>query len=125
LITAVDMLYGQPSLGEKDEGYRDLLEERTYRAWKAVAPEDAQAQRFLAEVHAMRAFAVAFLVLALVALVGGHFYGRDASSAGTYGTMAVAYMVLFVAALWRMENKAATFAKHVLIGVVEAKKGAR
>jgi hypothetical protein len=119
VLTALNMLYGQPSLGEKDEGYRDLLEERTYRAWKAVAPEDAQAQRFLAETHAMRAFAVAFFALTLLALVGGYFYGGEASSAGTYGTIAVAYAVLFVAASWRMENKAVTFAKHMLIAVVE------
>lgn len=66
---------GEWPLGEKDEGYRKLLEDRTYRAWKTVAPDDPQAQRFLAETHAMRAFAAAFLVLLVVTLPGAGIYG--------------------------------------------------
>jgi hypothetical protein len=77
VLVALDRLYGESPLGEKDEGYRTLLEERTYRAWKTVAPDDTQAQRFQAEAHAMRAFAMAFFFLVLVALVSGYLYGRD------------------------------------------------
>ena len=63
-------------MGEKNKGYHKLLEDRTYRAWKTVAPDDPQAQRFLAEAHAMRAFAAAFLVLFVVTLLGPVIYGH-------------------------------------------------
>ncbi len=111
--------YGESSLGEKEEGYRKLLEDRTYRAWKTVAPGDPQAQRFLAEVHAMRAFALAFLVLVVVVLAGAAIYGDEDMTLRTHGTLAVLYALLFVISVWRMENKAVTFARHVLTAFAE------
>jgi hypothetical protein len=124
VLEALDATYGELSLGEHDKGYRKLLEDRTYRAWKTVAPGDPQAQRFLAETHAMRAFAAAFLILALVTLAGGFFYGDENMTARTHGTLIMAYGVLFVASLWRMEDKAVSFARHVLAAVAEeATKG--
>jgi hypothetical protein len=122
VLQAVRALCGESPLGEGDKGYREALEERTYRAWKIVAPNDAQAQRFLAEAHAMRAFATAFFSLALVTLVGGYFYGGEALTFKVHGVLTVAYALLFAAALWRMEDKSVTFARHVLAAVVEENK---
>lgn len=119
VLGALRSAYGESALEEKDEGYRKFLEDRTYRAWKTVAPSDPQAQRFLAEVHAMRAFAVAFLVLLVVTLVGTGIYGKGDMNLRTHGTLAVLYALLLLASLWRMENKAVTFARHVLITFVE------
>jgi hypothetical protein len=115
VLKALRTAYGELPEGEKDRDYRKLLEDRTYRAWKTVAPNDPQAQRFLAEVHAMRAFAVAFLVLFVVVLAGAGIYGDGNMTLRTHGTLAVLYALLFVMAVWRMENKATTFARHVLI----------
>ncbi len=67
----------------------------------------------------MRAFAVAFLALASVTLAGGYFYGGEDLTVRTHGTLAVIYALLFVASLWRMEDKAVTFARHVLAAFVE------
>ncbi len=114
VLGALRAAYGEPSLGEKDAGYRKLLEDRTYRAWKTVAPDDPQAQRFLAEVHAMRAFALAFLVLFVVVLGGAGIYGDGNMTLRTHGTLAVVYALLFAISVWRMENKAVIFARHVL-----------
>lgn len=114
MLGALRAAYGESSLGEKEEGYRKLLEDRTYRAWKTVAPGDPQAQRFLAEVHAMRAFALAFLVLFVVVLAGAGIYGDGDMTLRTHGTLAVLYALLFLICVWRMENKAVTFARHVL-----------
>jgi hypothetical protein len=123
VLGALEKLYGKLPVDEKEDRYRDALEERTYRAWKMVAAGDPQAQRFQAEAHAMRAFATAFVVLTLVALIGGFFFGGEASRLATYGGLAVTYLLLFVAAVWRMENKSVTFAQHVLARVVgNAKK---
>jgi hypothetical protein len=122
VLVALDRLYGESPLGEKDEGYRTLLEERTYRAWKTVAPDDTQAQRFQAEAHAMRAFAMAFFFLVLVALVSGYLYVGATSGLMTYASLAVMYTLLFIAALWRMEEKSVTFARHVLARVVDHNK---
>lgn len=115
VLGALRIAYGQSSLGMKDEGYRKLLEDRTYRAWKTVAPTDPQGQRFLAEVHAMRAFAASFLVLFVVTLAGAVMYGDEVMTLRTHGTLAVLYVFLFLGALWRMEDKAVTFARHVLV----------
>lgn len=127
VLRALDALCGGSHLGEGDKGYREVLEERTYRAWKTVAPNDAQAQRFLAEAHAMRAFAVVFFSLALVTLVGGYFYGEEALTFRVHGVLVVAYAFLFLAALWRMEDKSVTFARHLLAAVAgeDRKKGAQ
>lgn len=111
--------HGELPLGEEDKGYRKLLEDRTYRAWKTVAPDDPQAQRFLAEVHAMRAFAAAFLVLFVVTLLGAGIYGDANMTLRTHGTLSVLYSLLFLASLWRMENKAVTFARHALVAFTE------
>jgi hypothetical protein len=119
VLAALDTLYGKSPLKEKDEGYRASLEERTYRAWKTVAPDDPQAQRFLAEAHAMRAFAMAFFLLVLIALVSGYPYEGDTPRLVTCAFLAVTYALLFGAALWRMEDKSVTFAQHVLARVVE------
>lgn len=126
VLDALDRSYGDSSADANSKEYRKLLEDRTYRAWKAVAPDDPQAQRFLAEVHAMRAFAVAFFVLAVVTLAGAGVYGNEDLSWRVHGTLALAYALLFVVSLWRMENKAVTFARHVLnafVGKVDNRKG--
>jgi hypothetical protein len=114
VLEALDKSFGKSSVDAGGKEYRKLLEDRTYRAWKAVAPGDPQAQRFLAEVHAMRAFATAFFVLFVVTLVGGGIYGDEGVTLRTDGTLAVLYAVLFLISLWRMENKSVTFARHVL-----------
>ena len=119
VLAALRAAYGEPPVGEEEPGYRKLLEDRTYRAWKTVAPDDPQAQRFLAEVHAMRAFALAFLVLVVVVLAGAGIYGEGKMTPRTYGTLAGLYALLFVVSAWRMENKAATFARHVLAAFAE------
>lgn len=114
-LGALRTAYGESPLGENDKGYRKLLEDRTYRAWKTIAPDDPQAQRFLAEAHAMRAFAAAFLVLVVVTLLGAGIYGDEDMTLRTHGTLSVLYALLFLASLWRMENKAVTFARHALV----------
>ncbi len=119
VLDALRAAYGELPLGEKAEGYRELLEDRTYRAWKTVEPSDPQAQRFLAEVHAMRAFAAAFLVLFVETLAGAGIYGKDDLTLRIHGTLAVLYALLFLTSLWRMENKALTFARHVLVAFAE------
>lgn len=119
VLTAISAAYGESPLGDRDEGYRKLLEDRTYRAWKAVAPSDPQAHRFLAEVHAARAFAVAFFVLCVVTLVGAGIYGDEDMTLQIHGTLAVVYVLLLSISLWRMENKAVTFARHVLFNFAE------
>jgi hypothetical protein len=53
-LGALRAAQGELPFAEKDKGYRKLLEDGTYRAWKTVVPDEPQAQRFLAEVHAMR-----------------------------------------------------------------------
>jgi hypothetical protein len=121
VLTALNKLYGKPPFDEKDTRYRGELEERTYRAWKTVAPGDPQAQRFQAEAHAMRAFAVAFFLLFLITLLSpviGCFIGGGTSNLITSVSLAIIYVLLFVAALWRMEDKSVTFARHVLIRIV-------
>jgi hypothetical protein len=122
VLKTLDNAYGPSPLGEKDEGYTRMLEDRTYRAWKAIADGDAQAQRFLAEVHTMRAFAVAFLTLAIVTVVGALLYGDGGMTWKTHGTLVVVYGLLFVTMLWRMEDKAVTFARHVLSAFVESQQ---
>jgi hypothetical protein len=119
VVGALRATYGESPLGEKDQGYRKFLEDRTYRAWKTVAPNDPQAQRFLAEVHAMRAFAAAFVVLFVVTVAGAGIYGDEDMTLRAHGTMAALYAVLFLASLWRLENKAVAFARHVLAAFTE------
>lgn len=119
VLATLGAAYGESPLGDRDEGYRKLLEDRTYRAWKAVAPTDPQAHRFLAEVHAARAFAVAFFVLFVVTLAGAGIYGDEDMTLRIHGTLAVVYVLLLSISLWRMENKAVTFARHVLFNFVE------
>jgi len=118
-LGALQAAHGELPLGEKDKGYRKLLEDRTYRAWKTVAPDDPQAARFLAEAHAMRAFAVAFFVLFAVTLLGPVIYKDGNMSLRTHGTLSVLYALLFLASLWRMENKAVTFARHALVAFTD------
>ena len=119
VLGAIEGTYGESTLREKDKGYLKFLEDRTYRAWKTVAPSDPQAQRFLAEVHAVRAFAMAFLLLLAVTIAGTAIYGEGGMNLRTHGTLAGLYALLFLASLWRMENKAVTFARHALIAFVE------
>lgn len=118
-LGALRTAHGELPLGEKDKGYRKLLEDRTYRAWKSVAPNNPQAQRFLAEAHAMRAFAAAFLVLFVVTLLGAGVYGDGDITLRTHGTLSVLYALLFLASLWRMDNKSVTFARHTLVTFTE------
>lgn len=118
--------YGEFPLSEKDDGYRKLLEDRTFRAWKSISPDDPQARRFLAEVHAMRAFAAAFLVLFVVTTAGAGIYAEGDMTLRLHGTLAVLYALLLLTSLWRMENKAAAFARHVLVayaGKVSEREG--
>lgn len=119
MLEALRAAHGELPLGEEDKGYGKLLEDRTYRAWKAVAPDDPQAQRFLAEAHAMRAFAAAFLILFVVTLLGAYIYRGGDMTWRTHGTLSVLYALLFLASLWRMENKAVTFARHALVTFTE------
>ncbi len=119
VLKALRAHYGELPLGEKDYGYRELLEDRTFRAWKTVSPGDPQARRFLAEVHAMRAFAAAFLVLFVVTLAGAAIYATGDMTLRIHGTLAVLYALLFLTWVWRMENKAVTFARHVLVAFTE------
>jgi hypothetical protein len=115
VLKALRTTYGELPEAKRDRDYRKLLEDKTYRAWKTIAPNDPQAQRFQAEMHAMRAFAVASLILLTVTLAGAGIYGDGNMTLRTHGTLAVLYALLFVTAVWRMENKAVTFARHVLI----------
>jgi hypothetical protein len=43
-LVAIRAAHRELSMGEKDKGYRKLLEDRTYRAWKTVALADPQVQ---------------------------------------------------------------------------------
>ncbi len=119
VLDALRTNYGELPPGEEDKGYRKLLEDRTYRAWKFVSPSDPQAQRFLAEVHAMRAFAAAFLILTVVTLAGAGIYGKGDITWRIHGTLTVLCLLLVLTLSLRMENKAETFARHVLVAFAE------
>jgi hypothetical protein len=95
------------------EPYRRYLEETTYRVVKQVRAGDTLTDRLQAEHHQMRAAAVGFAVLAIVAVLGKFIDSPE--SWWTNVIVAAMYFGLSVLALWRMEGKANHFAKHALV----------
>jgi hypothetical protein len=97
--------------------YRKLLDEKVFRLYKKIEATDSRVTRFLAEHHQMRAYAVAFTILALISLATIPLSSSPPcwvhlALAGTYG-------VLAALSIWRKEGKDIALARHVLARFLE------
>jgi hypothetical protein len=112
ILAALAVRYGTLPPPDPTGTYRQRLEEVTYRALKHERAKDPLTDRFQAEHHQMRAAAVGFAALAVLAASGPLL--DSPTSWGANGGVAAIYALLCALALWRMEDKAVHFAKHVL-----------
>lgn len=120
-LAALQARYGTRPPGRADVTSYDHLKGMTLQAYKWVEGKDTLVSRHLAQQHQMRAFSVAFTLLAIVAFTGaayGAWFSRTTPVAPLIFLGAV-YGVLATLAWWRMVEKDRTFAKHVLCRFLE------
>ena len=79
------------------------VEEVTYRVYKTIADKDEIAPRFLAETHGMRAYAISFLLLSLITIIGSKLIGEFTWS--IHGLFSILFAILALLAFRRMEDK--------------------
>jgi hypothetical protein len=99
------------------DDYRDLLDEKSFRLYKQIESTDTTVPRYLAEQHQMRAYAVAFTILAVVALAS--IPVDPSPPCQVHLGMAGVYSLLAVLSIWRMEDKRRTLGRHVLTRFLE------
>lgn len=118
-VNAVEKRYGSlPAPSHAD--YHRHLDEKLFRLYKMMAATDSTVPRFLAEYHQMRAYAVAFTILAMATLISILFESSQPfwvhlMLAGTYGLLAVL-------SLWRMDGKGVALGRHILARFMEPER---
>lgn len=110
VLDALVQRYGElPEPG--DAKHQRRLQEVTYRAYKHVRASDPDAGRLFAEHHQMRAYAVAFALLAIIAMVSIPF--GNLRPCLIHMAIAVGYGSLAWLFTKRMEKKDNELAHHV------------
>jgi small basic protein len=110
LVGALEDRYGALPLSD-DEGYLSALRQQTYRAYKEVAVLDSKVERLLAEHYQMRAYMVAFTVLAIVSLATLSY--SDHQSVETHLLASLVFLVLTCISGGQLRSKDVSLARHV------------
>ncbi len=121
-LAAIEKHYG-PLPAVTDATYQRVLRERAFRVYKQVAADDPAVSRFLAEHHQMRAYAVAFFLLTVMALATIPLGGDLPVLA--HLALAVGFAGLSCLAIWRMEDKDEVLGVHVLTRYLETARRAK